>query len=147
MFSFSKWIVDYGYILCQLCLWIVNYMLMLCGLCLWIMDYRFMICRLCPSFCQLYCILLTIVHARSTMNFLLSTMYVYDIINFFHIFGCVDYVIVFVDYQYIWLNNCRLCLLVYQLSLSFISKYSRLISFICQQFVSRKLVMASFWRI
>ena len=58
-----------------------------------------------PVDCRLYCILLTIVQALSTMIFLLSTMYVYDIIKFLHIFCSVDYGFGFVDYVLFLFKN------------------------------------------
>jgi len=58
-----------------------------------------------PVDSQLYCILLTIVQTLSIMNFSLSTMYVYDIINFLHIFCSVDYGSGFVDYVLFLFKN------------------------------------------
>lgn len=62
------------------------------GLCLHVLSIMY-------GFCRLYYVLLTIMQGLSTMNFLLLTMYVYDVIKFLCIFGSVDYVNVFVDYQ------------------------------------------------
>ena len=51
-----------------------------------------------PVDSRLYCILLTIVQV-------LSTMYMYDIINFLHIFCFVDYGFGFVDYVLFLFKN------------------------------------------